>query len=218
MTAADKLGYPVALKAQSRQLPHKAQAGGVSLGRRTPAEVADAFRAITGAVPVPIDGVLVQAMAAAGLELLIGVENRSGLGPMVIVGYGGALVELINRTAMFPAPFDDALATELLHEIGVASIVADGRLGTCARLVAEISQFAWHTREHRVRARSQSDHRRPFQWPRNNRRRADRMNAAPPASAPDAFAAGTLPAGGLAIGVDIGGTFTDAVSSRPTAS
>ena len=100
-------------------------------------------------------------MAKAGLELLVGVQNRSGLGPIVVVGFGGALVEIIDRTAMFPAPFGEAVAAEMLREIGVDRALGpefaeftgmgpddvDRALAPLYRLVAGVSQFAWAARD-----------------------------------------------------------------------
>jgi acyl-CoA synthetase (NDP forming) len=158
VSAATHLGFPVALKVQSRAIAHKAAAGGVALAVGDAGAVRDAYDRVVDAAGshvdgTHIDGVLVQPMAPAGLELLVGVQNRSGLGPIVVVGYGGALVELIDRTTMFPAPFDEATAAELLAEIGIprALGIADGhndpRLAPLYRLVAAVSQFAWAARD-----------------------------------------------------------------------
>ena len=114
----------MALKVQSRAIAHKAAAGGVALALADADAVRDAYERVVVAAGSHLDGthfdgVLVQSMATAGLELLVGVQNRSGLGPIVVVGFGGALVEIIDRTAMFPAPFGEAVAAEMLREIGV---------------------------------------------------------------------------------------------------
>ena len=154
-SAAALLGFPVALKAQSRAIAHKAAVGAVALSLTDGAEVRDAYDRVADAAGAHLDGthfdgILVQAMATPGLELLVGVQNRSGLGPIVVVGYGGALVEVIDRTAMFPAPFGEATAAELLREIGVAAALGHSgyeRLAPLCRLMATVSQFAWAARD-----------------------------------------------------------------------
>ena len=155
VVAAAQLGYPVALKVQSRAIAHKAAAGGVALGLADADAVRDAYDRVVEAAGAHLDGthfdgVLVQSMAASGLELLVGVQNRSGLGPIVVIGYGGALVEFIDRTVMFPAPFGAATAADLLREIGVGRALGEAsgdRLGPLSHLVAAVSQFAWAARE-----------------------------------------------------------------------
>jgi acyl-CoA synthetase (NDP forming) len=146
--AAAQIGFPVALKVQSRAIPHKASAGGVALGLTGAAAVREAYDRIVAAAGEHLDGthfdgVLVQSMAPAGLEVLVGVHNQSGLGPIVVVGYGGALVEFIDRCAMFPAPFGDAVAADLLREIGLAEVEID----PLCHLVALVSEFAWAARD-----------------------------------------------------------------------
>jgi acyl-CoA synthetase (NDP forming) len=166
VAAAHSLGYPVALKVQSRAIAHKAAAGGVALALGDADAVREAYDRVVEAAGTHLDGthfdgVLVQSMATTGLELLVGVQNRSGLGPIVVVGFGGSLVEIIDRTAMFPAPFDEAIAADLLREIGVdralgpefaefaGSGVADidRALAPLHRVVAAVSQFAWAARD-----------------------------------------------------------------------
>jgi acyl-CoA synthetase (NDP forming) len=145
VNAAEQLGYPVALKLQSPDVPHKAAAGGVVLGCRSAADVEHAFAQIVAAVQadVPharVHGVLVQPMAPPGFELLVGVQNRSGLGPIVVLGIGGELVEILNRTVAYPAPFGPATARRLLTELGVHRVVDD--LAPLADVVSRVSAFA----------------------------------------------------------------------------
>jgi acyl-CoA synthetase (NDP forming) len=166
VAAAAQLGYPVALKVQSRAIAHKAAAGGVALGLADADAVREAYERVVEAAGSHLDGthfdgVLVQSMATAGLELLVGVQNRSGLGPIVVVGFGGALVEIIDRAAMFPAPFGEAVAADMLREIGVDRALGpefaeftglgpadvDRALTPLYRLVAAVSQFAWAARD-----------------------------------------------------------------------
>ena len=74
----------------------------------------------------------------------------------MVIGYGGSLVEVIDRTVMFPAPFDEAEAADLLRELGVPLCPRQRRrrsddveraLAPLYRLVAAVSQFAWAARD-----------------------------------------------------------------------
>jgi acyl-CoA synthetase (NDP forming) len=148
--AALALGAPVAVKIQSRQVAHKARVGGVALGcdaeaARVAAEamLRDVPARVEGAV---IDGVLVEAMAPPGVEVIVGVENDSGLGPMVVVGWGGSLVEIIDRSAVLPAPLTPVDARDLFAAIGLDRAVDAELLGELGSLVVAVSRLAWTAR------------------------------------------------------------------------
>jgi acetyl-CoA synthetase len=120
VAAADALGYPVALKIESPDLPHKTEAGVVRLNLRDAAEVRDAFdivsRNAARVSPAPrITGVLVQPMVPAGVELMIGARVDPQFGPLIIVGFGGVLVEVLRDHAVGLAPVgrEEALAMVL---------------------------------------------------------------------------------------------------------
>src|SRR5690606_13082428 len=78
--AARRIGFPAAVKIDSPDILHKTEAGGVRLGLRTEDQVREAFAAVTAAARhhhpgARIDGVLVQAMAPAGVEVLLGLSR-----------------------------------------------------------------------------------------------------------------------------------------------
>jgi hypothetical protein len=94
VAAAAEIGFPVALKAISPDVPHRAAVGALQLGLRTPDDVRNAYRKIEAAVHerVPgarLHGLLVQEMAPPGIEVLIGISESKGFGPILAVGPGG---------------------------------------------------------------------------------------------------------------------------------
>lgn len=105
--AAARIGFPVALKAQSADLSHKSDAGGVVLGLKDAAELAagwiklhdDVARSRPGLV---LDGVLVEAMAANGVELILGARNDKDWGPVLIIGLGGVWTEALGDIRVLP--------------------------------------------------------------------------------------------------------------------
>ena len=118
---ADGLGYPVVLKAQSSALSHKSDAGGVIVG---PAD-ADAVRAawrrmqheVAAHMPgISLDGILVEAMGARGLELIVGARNDPDWGPVLLVGMGGIQAEVLKDVRLL-AP--DLTEEEIASEIGL---------------------------------------------------------------------------------------------------
>ncbi len=117
---ADRIGYPVAMKAQAGRLAHKTEAGGVALGvadadavRRIWAELhANVERAQPG---LKLDGVLVEAMSPPGLELVVGARRDARWGPIVMVGLGGIWVEALGDVRLM-AP--DLTEDEIIGELG----------------------------------------------------------------------------------------------------
>jgi acyl-CoA synthetase (NDP forming) len=155
---AQRLGFPVVLKIQSPDIPHKTEAGGVRLNLRDASAVAIAYRQIVQAVErskpdAAIEGVLVQKMAPRGQELVIGMVNNSTFGPIMMVGFGGTLVELMGDVAHRPAPIDTAEALRMLDSLRAAPLLHGFRgapapdLAPLATLIARVSDIALLHRE-----------------------------------------------------------------------
>lgn len=113
--AAREIGYPVALKIDSPHILHKTEAGGVRLGVTDEAALRRAFEEIIAAArrhapDAELRGVLVQPMARRGVEVIIGARVDPLVGPIVVVGLGGILVELLGDavTALAPLSMDEA--------------------------------------------------------------------------------------------------------------
>jgi acyl-CoA synthetase (NDP forming) len=117
---AARVGYPVALKAQAAALAHKSDAGGVALGIGDAAALEAAWRAIheriAAARPgLALDGVLVETMAAPGVELIVGARRDPAWGPVVLVGLGGIWTEALDDVRLMPA---DLPREQVIAEIG----------------------------------------------------------------------------------------------------
>jgi acetate---CoA ligase (ADP-forming) len=151
--AATRLGFPVALKVQSPDLPHKTEAGGVCLHLADATAVRSAYDAIMRDVLVHkpdarIEGVVVQRMAPKGHELVIGMINDPTFGPLMMVGFGGLTVELFGDVAHAPAPVDVAEAERMIRSLRSAPLLAGFRgskpidLAPVASLIARLSEAA----------------------------------------------------------------------------
>jgi acyl-CoA synthetase (NDP forming) len=156
--AATGLGYPVALKVESEQLPHKTEAGVIRLNLADAAAVEAAYLAVMAAAEragpqVEIRGVLIQQMIPPGLEMMIGGRVDAMFGPMVVVGFGGVLVELLNDTQAAIAPISPAQAMRLLQRLRGHRLFDGYRggapvdLGQLAALVSQVSVFIADQRE-----------------------------------------------------------------------
>jgi acetyltransferase len=130
---AAELGLPVALKILSPDIVHKTDIGGVVLNVRTAAEVLEAgkqmlARAAAARPQARLEGLLVQRMAGADAhELLLGVVRDAQFGPVVMVGFGGIYVEVLDDTAVRLAPLDRAEARRMLDELRMAPALRGAR-------------------------------------------------------------------------------------------
>ncbi len=149
--ATRELNEPFAVKIVSRDVAHKTEAGGVRLGVARDG-LAEAVRAVTAnvakAVPgARIDGVLVSEMVR-GVEALIGIVNDASFGPVVALGLGGVLTEVLKDVSYRIAPFDLDTAREMIAELRGAKLF-DGYRGqppadkeALARALVAASQMA----------------------------------------------------------------------------
>jgi acetyltransferase len=123
--AAERLGYPVVLKIDSRDIPHKTEAGAVRVGLQSAEQVRAAFdevmcNARNYAPSAAIDGVLVQEMVTGGVEVIVGVKSDAQLGPMLLFGSGGVHVEVYDDVVLRHCPIDHPGAFEMIsHTKGV---------------------------------------------------------------------------------------------------
>jgi hypothetical protein len=143
-------GTAVALKIESPDITHKTEVGGVLLKLDDEAAVRQAFRTLMARArqqrpQARLDGVLVQPMAGGHLELVVGVQRDAAFGPVVMVGFGGVLVEVLKDVAFRRAPFDDDEALAMLAELRMAPLL-DGVRG----------QPAVDRRRHRAAAQSRA--------------------------------------------------------------
>jgi acyl-CoA synthetase (NDP forming) len=151
--AAMRIGGPVALKVQSPDIVHKTEAGAVLLGLSGDATVREGYRTVlaraAAAHPAArIDGVLVQAMARRGQEMILGITRDPVFGPMLMVGLGGIHVEVLKDVAFAPVPLDSDDALALIGELKGAALL-DGVRGAkpadkpaLAELMVALSRFA----------------------------------------------------------------------------
>jgi len=116
---AARIGYPVVIKAQASALSHKSDAGGVILNLADDAALAAGWARLhaniaTHAPGLTLDGVLVEAMGARGVELIVGARNDPEWGPVILVGFGGVQAEILQDVRLLPADLTpEAIVGEL---------------------------------------------------------------------------------------------------------
>src|SRR6185437_13509640 len=83
-------------------------------------------------------GCVVQEQVAPGTELLLSIRNDPQFGPIVMVGAGGTLVELLHDTASAPAPVSHETALRMLHGLRIAKLLGAWR-GNSPRDISAIA-------------------------------------------------------------------------------
>ena len=153
VAAAAALGYPVVMKVESPDLPHKTEAGVIRLNLRDAAAVREAHAAVMAnaarvSPPPKINGVLVQPMVPQGVELVIGVTNDALFGPLIVVGLGGVLVEVLKDSALSPAPVTAHEARGMLHSLKGIKLLEGFRgmeavnIDKLSEIISDVSRFA----------------------------------------------------------------------------
>ena len=130
--AAARIGFPVAVKISSQDILHKTEVGGIRLGLCSEQEVRDATREIMASArkhmpDARIAGVSVQEMLTTGVEIVIGVKRDQQFGPLIAVGLGGVMVELLKDTAVRLAPVSDEAARTMVRSLQGYKLLAGYR-------------------------------------------------------------------------------------------
>lgn len=123
VSAADGLGFPVALKACSAELMHKSERGGIELNSRSESDVRRAYERIIRSVDLQLEGVLVQEMVPGQRELVVGLSRDTQFGPCVMLGMGGIMTEVFQDTVFRMAPFDMIDAKDMTEELRFKTIL-----------------------------------------------------------------------------------------------
>jgi acyl-CoA synthetase (NDP forming) len=139
--AANAIGYPVVLKIASPDIVHKSDVGGVHLRLQDQEEVRQAFRAIQQSVAAHapgarIDGIIVQSMAAPGVEVIVGMSKDGTFGSVLMFGLGGVLVEVLQDVTFRIVPLSRRDAREMIHDIKGFPVLAGYRGAAPADLEA----------------------------------------------------------------------------------
>jgi len=156
--AIARVGLPLVMKIQSRDIPHKSEVGGVRVNIATKGEAFAAYQMLLDNAHrhrpnAAIQGVLVGPMAKKGVEIIVGTMLDATFGPMVMVGLGGITTELFRDVVYRPAPVSAAEATAMLAELKAAPLLSGFRgaaksdIPALSQLIFQISLLAARYRE-----------------------------------------------------------------------
>lgn len=153
LAAAKRIGYPVALKVQSPDIPHKSEAHAIRLRISREEEVVRAYEEVLRNArqykpEATIDGVLVQEMVEGGVEAIVGAVNDPLFGPAVMFGLGGIFAEVLNDVIFRLAPLTPSIAREMIADIKGHAVLtgvrgrAQADFGALADTLLRISALA----------------------------------------------------------------------------
>ncbi len=130
--AAEKIGFPVAIKILSHDITHKSDVGGIALNVRSGPEAANQFTKIIKRVEevqpkADVIGVAVEAMSRGGYEVIIGSKRDATFGPALMFGMGGTGVELYRDVAVDFPPLNQALARSMIQSTKVSQMLTGYR-------------------------------------------------------------------------------------------
>ena len=145
LAAAAEIGYPVVVKTDEPGIAHKSDVGGVRLGLAGPAAAGAAYDDLSARLG---PRVLVCETAPPGTELALGLIRDAALGPLLVIGAGGVLIEIFSERSVVLPPVTRSSARVVLERLRLAAVLAGARgqpradLGAIARAIAGLSQLA----------------------------------------------------------------------------
>jgi acetyltransferase len=157
--AIARVGFPLVMKIQSRDIPHKSEVGGVRVNIATKGEVFLAYETLIENAQrlrpeAAIQGVLIGPMAKKGVEIIIGTMQDKTFGPMIMVGLGGITTELFRDVIYRPAPVSATEASAMLAELKAAPLLngfrgaAKADIPALSQLISQVSVLAAAYRDH----------------------------------------------------------------------
>jgi len=153
LLAAEKIGFPVAMKIDSPDILHKTEAGGICLdvqdGNQLVKEYGNILQNASQYNPdVRINGVLIQEMIPPGVEVIIGVNRDVQFGSVIMFGLGGIFVELLKDVSLRIAPVNEKEAMAMIREIHGFKMLtgvrggARGDIKALAKTIERVSSLA----------------------------------------------------------------------------
>lgn len=150
--AAEAIGYPVALKAQSAKLSHKSDAGGVILDLVDADALAEGWARLYANVgkydaALTLDGVLMEGMGARGVELIVGAKSDPDWGPVILAGFGGVTAEILQDARLLAPDLTIPAIVRELNLLKSAALLRGFRgspaldIEAVARIISRLGQL-----------------------------------------------------------------------------
>ena len=149
--AAKKIGFPLVMKVVSPQILHKTDVGGVKVGIDNVQDVKKTFNDMFGRLSkkkgVHVKGILLEKMVPKGVELIVGIQNDSQFGPVIMTGMGGIMTEVMKDVAFRMLPITTSDAKSMLNELKGSKLLKGFRgsepidLNMVAKMLVQIGKL-----------------------------------------------------------------------------
>ncbi|MFQ5573896.1 MAG: acetate--CoA ligase family protein, partial [Nitrosopumilaceae archaeon] len=148
---AKKIGFPLVMKVVSPQILHKTDVGGVKVGLDNVNDVKKTFNDMYGRLSkkkgVDVKGILLEKMVPKGVELIVGLQNDSQFGPIIMVGLGGIMTEVMKDVAFRMLPISTSDAKSMINELKGSALLKGFRgsapidLNMVAKMLTQIGKL-----------------------------------------------------------------------------
>ncbi|MBC8441883.1 MAG: acetate--CoA ligase family protein [Deltaproteobacteria bacterium] len=126
IAAANKIGYPVAIKTAMPGILHKSDVGGVKLNLATDRQILDAYTDLANRLG---DRVLVTRMETGSVEVAFGCIKDPQFGPLVLIASGGVFIEIFKDKQIALPPFGKKEALAMINQLKIKPLL-EGIRGT----------------------------------------------------------------------------------------
>jgi acyl-CoA synthetase (NDP forming) len=141
VAAAERIGYPIVAKICSPTILHKSDAGLVRVGLSSGRDVRAVFGEFTAAAPTA-DGVLISECVTGGVECVVGVAQDELFGPVVMLGLGGVLVEVLGDVTFRVPPFHRSEAAVMVEELKGARLLRGHDARALVDVIMKVQRLA----------------------------------------------------------------------------
>jgi len=148
---AKKIGFPLVMKVVSPQILHKTDVGGVKVGLDNINDVKKTFKDMHGRLSkkkgVEVKGILLEKMVPKGVELIVGIQNDPQFGPVIMVGLGGIMTEVMKDVAFRMLPITTSDAKSMINELKGSALLKGFRgsapidLNSVAKMLVQIGKL-----------------------------------------------------------------------------
>jgi 3-hydroxypropionyl-CoA synthetase (ADP-forming) len=148
---AKKIGFPLVMKVVSPQILHKTDVGGVKVGIDNVNDVKKTFNDMYGRLSkkkgVDVKGILLEKMVPKGVELIVGIQNDPQFGPVIMVGLGGIMTEVMKDVAFRMLPITTSDAKSMINELKGSKLLKGFRgseaidLNMVAKMLVDIGKL-----------------------------------------------------------------------------
>ena len=155
---AKKIGFPLVMKVVSPQILHKTDVGGVKVGLDNVNDVKKTFNDMYGRLSkkkgVEVKGILLEKMVPKGIELIVGLQNDSQFGPVIMVGLGGIMTEVMKDVAFRMLPITTSDAKSMINELKGSKLLKGFRgsapidLNMVSKMLVQIGKLGVENADH----------------------------------------------------------------------